>query len=175
VAIRQGRTHQGIPRSVRCLVRHLACAWLGGRSGASAPAPLPAPHCCCRRQRQQCPAGAQQLGCAGRSGLPSVMSGVTHTPKRLSFGTSWRATKMAVQGAQERMFCHAAPIHLPCPRSLAGCPVTSSADERVSPWPTTRRMLWNSSDKAKGAGFSERHDHESGWRTRSSAGDSAEQ
>jgi len=90
--------------------------------GASAPAPLPAPRYC-RRQRQQRPAGAQQLGCAGRSGLPSVMSGATHTLKRLSFGTSWRTTKMVVQGARERMFCHVAPIRLPCSRSSACCPV----------------------------------------------------
>jgi hypothetical protein len=62
-------------------------------------------------------------GCAGRSGLPSVMSGATHTLKRLSFGTSRRATKMIVQGARERMFCHVAPIRLPCSRSLACCPV----------------------------------------------------
>ena len=38
-------------------------------------------------------------------------------------GTSWRATKMVVQGARERMFCHIAPIRMPCSRSLACCPV----------------------------------------------------
>jgi hypothetical protein len=31
-----GRTHPGIPRRFRYLVRHLACVWLGGRCGPSA-------------------------------------------------------------------------------------------------------------------------------------------
>ncbi len=38
-------------------------------------------------------------------------------------GTSWRATKMVVQGARERMFGHIAPIRMPCSRSSACCPV----------------------------------------------------
>jgi hypothetical protein len=41
-------------------------------------------------------------------------------------GTSWRATKMVVPGARERMFCHVA-IRMPCSRSLACCPSTSWA------------------------------------------------
>jgi len=49
------------------LLCHLACAWLGGRCGASAPAPLPASRDC-RGRRQRYAAGARQLGCAGRSG-----------------------------------------------------------------------------------------------------------
>ena len=36
---------------------------------------------------------------------------------------SWRATKMVVQGTRERMYCHIAPIRMPCSRSLACCPV----------------------------------------------------
>lgn len=71
--------HPGIPRRVRCSVRQLACAWLGGRCGASAP-PLTTPRGC-RRQRQQCPAGAQQLSCADRSGQPFAVGGATHTLK----------------------------------------------------------------------------------------------
>ena len=35
------------------------------------------------------------------------------------FGTSWRAAKMVVQGARERMFCHVTPIRTPCSRLLA--------------------------------------------------------
>ena len=34
---------------------------------------------------------------------------------------SWRATK--IQGTRERMFCHIAPIRMPCSRSLACSPV----------------------------------------------------
>ena len=49
------------------LANHLACEWLGGRCRGI-----------CRRQRQQCPAGAQQLAARAGPGIPSVMSEATH-------------------------------------------------------------------------------------------------
>ncbi len=48
------------------------------------------------------------------------------------FGTSWRATKMVVQGARERMFCHVA-IRMPCSRSLACWPVDLMGAEMSVP------------------------------------------
>ena len=45
-------------------------------------------------------------------------------------GTSrCQATNMVVQGARERMFCHVAPIRMPCSRSLACCPVDLNLHE----------------------------------------------
>jgi hypothetical protein len=39
------------------------------------------------------------------------------------FGTSWRAAKIVVQGARERMFCPVTRIRTPCSRLLACRPV----------------------------------------------------
>ena len=62
-----GRTHPAVPRSVRYLFRHLACAWLGGRCGAVCSAAdyiarLPRPAAAVRR-------GCSANGLAGRSGF----------------------------------------------------------------------------------------------------------
>ena len=37
------------------------------------------------------------------------------------FWTSWRAAKIVIQGAHERMFRYGPPIRMPCSRSLVCC------------------------------------------------------
>ena len=77
-----GRTRPGIPRSVRYLVRHLAC--MAGRQVRAV----------CSRRLIQRPAATQWLGRAGRSELPSVMSGAMH-PGDLGGNTAGEVVRQA--------------------------------------------------------------------------------